>query len=114
MSFDAMIERFKSDPRIIIEEVNRASKWRSILAEYDDESTVDEFLLWAKQNKDIISAFVNKTMEHINANEKASAITITDEIKCNHNRSKLLAVVCMTMKPAAKGYFNIRYKREVK
>lgn len=111
MSFDAMVERFKTDPRIIIEEVTPPNKWRSVLAKYDDESTVDEFILWAKQNKDIISAFVNKMLEHVKASEKVSAITITDEIKCNHNRSKLLAVVAMTMKAECRGYFNIRSKK---
>lgn len=106
--FESIVARLRSDPRIIVEEVEAPSKWRPYLSKYANESTVDEFLLWAKHNKPIISDFVNKTLEHLKNKEEVSAITITDEINCNHNRSRLLSVVCMAIAPATKGYFKLR------
>lgn len=102
------LQSLKNNPYVIIEDVKQDPPWRGYLSKYADESTVDEFLIWAKHNKKTIAEFINKTIEHIKAGDEVSAITITDELNINHNRSRLLSIVCMAISKECRGYFSIR------
>lgn len=106
---EALVERLRANPCVIVEGVNKPSPWREFfINEGFTEMDTDAFLTWLGFNKNLYTSFENATIEYIKKRRQVSAITIMDLIGCDHNRCPYFSRMVMKRIPAAKGYFKAK------